>query len=356
MEKNYKQYQKIADRLTAYLRVRESEHKRGEDEVWRRIEIELGGRKKLSFKRQVYIWSASAAALLFLFLSIEYYQSANSDSLDKFVAKLEEPVLDSSQIQVYLSHQDKVTVEENSASVIYSSKGNVSINEEVQDSDSLKKVEQEYNQIVVPKGKYTHLTLSDGSTVHINSGTRVVYPRVFSTDCREIYVEGEVCLDVRKNEKVPFVVKTASFNVEVLGTVFNVSAYKNDSQNEVVLVRGAVRLSDHQKNKIELKPDQLAAIQNGKIGSVKVVEASDYIAWTDGLLIVQLEPLADVFRKLERFYGVSIHVSPKASRLKMKGKIDLKQSLDDLIALIASTAPICWTKTEEGYNIQEKER
>lgn len=77
------------------------------------------------------------------------------------------------------------------------------------------KVEQEYNQIVVPKGKYTHLTLSDGSTVHINSGTRVVYPRAFSGNHREIYVEGEVCLNVTKNEKLPFVVKTTSFDVGI---------------------------------------------------------------------------------------------------------------------------------------------
>ena len=357
MEENYKQFQRVTDRLITYLRFRDNERKQGEDEVWEKIEKGLVSKKVFSLKRRIYMGiTAVAAVVKFLFFFIEYKQLGNSDSLDKYVALLEEPVLDSSQIQVYLSSQDKITVEEKTASVTYSSKGSVLINEEKQETDSLEKVEQEYNQIVVPKGKYTHLTLSDGSTVHINSGTRVVYPRVFSGNHREIYVEGEVCLNVTKNEKLPFVVKTTSFDVEVLGTTFNVSAYKNDRNNEVVLVNGSVRLSDRNKNKIELKPDQLAAINNGKIGAVKKVEAVDYIAWTDGLLILQSEPLSNVFKKLERFYGVTIDVSPEASQLKMRGKVDLKQSLDDLIILISSTAPIVWTKTDTGYFIHKKER
>jgi len=357
MEKKYKQIQEVEKQLITFLRSRENEQRRGEDEVWEKIEKGLASKKRLSLKQRIYIWSTAAAAVfIFLFFFIEYKLSDDLNSLDEYVALLEEPVLESSQIQVYLSSQDKITVEENTASVTYSSKGNVLINEEKQETDSLGKVEQEYNQIVVPKGKYTHLTLSDGSTVHINSGTRVVYPRVFSGNHREIYVEGEVCLHVTKNEKFPFVVKTALFAVEVLGTTFNVSAYKNDQNNEVVLVNGSVRLSDRNKNKIELKPDQLAAINNGKIDAVKKVEALDYIAWTDGLLILQFEPLSNVFKKLERFYGVTINVSPEASLLKMRGKIDLKQSLDDLIVLISSTAPIVWAKTDEGYSIYKKER
>lgn len=356
MEKDYKQYQKITDRLLAYLRSRENEQRRGEDEVWKRIELEIDGKKKFSFRHRLYFVSTAAAVLLLLLFSVEYLWLREADPLATYVALLDETIPESSQIQVYLSSEDKVSVEENSASVTYSSKGGVSINEEVHPETSSDSKELEYNQIVVPKGKYTHLTLSDGSTVHINSGTRVVYPRVFSSDRREIFVEGEVCLNVTKNEKVPFVVKTTSFDVEVLSTVFNVSAYKNDQKNEVVLVKGAVRLSDQHKNKIELKPDQLAAVSKGEIGNVKTVNALDYIAWTEGLLILHLEPLSNVFKKLERFYGVSIQVSPEAGSLKMRGKIDLKQSLDDLIVLISSTAPIGWSKTDEGYYIHEKER
>lgn len=354
MEKSYKQFQKVTDRLVAYLRARDSEQKRGEDEVWKRIEENIERRKTFSLRRRLYVVSTAAAVLLLFFLSVEYLWFRESNTLNTYVALLDEPVFESSQIQVYLSPEEKVTLEENSVSVTYTPKGYVSINKEKKDTVPRKKVEQEYNQIIVPKGKYTYLTLSDGSTVHINSGTRVVYPRVFSSGRREIYVEGEACLHVTKNEHAPFIVKTSSFDVEVLGTTFNVNAYKNDPNGEVVLVNGSVRLSDQTKKQIELKPDQMAVINRGKVGAVKKVNALDYTAWTDGLLVLHSEPLESLFKKLERFYGVSLRVSPEAGVLNMKGKVDLKQSLDDLLALIASTAPIHYEKREGVYYINIK--
>lgn len=356
MEQNYKQFKRVTDRLITYLRLRDNAGRPGEDEVWEKIEKDLVLKKRFPLRRLVYICSAaSVAVFVFFFLYSEFNQSDYSDSLDKYVAILENPVMDDPQIQVYLSAQDKITVEDSKASVAYSSQGKVLINEKIQESDSLKAVEQEYNQIIVPKGKYTHLTLSDGSTVHINSGTRVVYPRVFSGNCREIYVEGEVCLDVVKNEKTPFVVKTSQFNVEVLGTVFNVNAYKEDVKGEVVLVNGSVCLSDKHRQKIELKPNQLVAVEDGHIGKIKSVDASDYIAWTRGTLILNLTPLSEVFKKLERFYGQNILVAEEAGTLRMKGKVDLQQSLDDLIVLISATAPITYEKREGTYYINKRE-
>lgn len=356
MEQNYKQFKRVTDRLITYLRLRDNAGRPGEDEVWEKIEKDLVLKKRFPLRRLVYICSAaSVAVFVFFFLYSELNQSDYSDSLDKYVAILEKPVMDDPQIQVYLSAQDKITVEDTKASVAYSSQGKVLINEKIQESDSLKAVEQEYNQIIVPKGKYTHLTLSDGSTVHINSGTRVVYPRVFSGNCREIYVEGEVCLDVVKNEKTPFVVKTSQFNVEVLGTVFNVNAYEEDVKGEVVLVNGSVCLSDKHRQKIELKPNQLVAVEDGHIGKIKSVDASDYIAWTKGTLILNLTPLSEVFKKLERFYGQNIIVAEEAGTLRMKGKVDLQQSLDDLIVLISATAPITYEKREGTYYINKRE-
>ena len=113
--------------------------------------------QRKSFFETAYLYgdnSCSCCGYIFYFLFfIEYKQPGNSDSLDKYVALLEEPVLDSSQIQVYLSSQDKITVEEKTASVTYSSKGSVLINEEKQETDSLEKVEQEYKPDCGTEGK-----------------------------------------------------------------------------------------------------------------------------------------------------------------------------------------------------------
>lgn len=358
MEKDKKQYQEIMKQLTAYLQVRENEPIRGKDELWRKIKKEISGNENYSLKRRFYFISTVAAAILFLFiLSVNHFLLKDSESLDNFVKLLDEPAWDSSHIQVYLSPQMKMNVEENKATVTYSTKGKVSINEKIPDQPIAEEnTDQEYNQIIVPRGKYTRLTLSDGSSVHINSGTRVVYPRIFSSDHREIYVEGEVCLHVTKNEKAPFVVKTSSFEVEVLGTTFNVSAYKDEPNGTVVLVEGSVRLSDYNKNNIEMMPDQLASVKKGKVDSIITVNASDYITWTDGLMTLSLESLADTFRKLERFYGVTVCISPDVAQLKMRGKVDLNQSFDDVMTLITKTAPVVSHKNEDGvYYVCKKE-
>ena len=81
------------------------------------------------------------------------------------------------------------------AIVAYNTNGVVSINEQQVDNGQVNKDKSDgYNRLIVPKGKYTRLVLSDGTQMYVNAGTKVVYPRVFSKKSREIYVEGEVFL------------------------------------------------------------------------------------------------------------------------------------------------------------------
>lgn len=199
------------------------------------------------------------------------------------------------------------------------------------------------------------MVLSDGSTIDINSGSRVVYPRVFAPDQREIYVEGEVCLHVAKNEKAPFIVKTESFDVKVLGTTFNVNAYKDAPRSEVVLVEGSVCLSDRQNHSVVMEPDRLVAVEDGEMQKPQMVNVNKYIAWTDGLMILSEESLEMVLKRLARFYGVRVNISPEVVHLEMRGKIDLTLSFDELMELIKSTAPVTCVKNKDGsYSISCK--
>ena len=87
------------------------------------------------------------------------------------------------------------------------------------------------------------LTFSDGTKIWVNSGSKVIYPVSFEKKKREIYVEGEVYLDVTHDTSWPFVVRTQQVDVKVLGTSFNVSAYKDDSNMQVTLVEGKVEVN-----------------------------------------------------------------------------------------------------------------
>ena len=92
------------------------------------------------------------------------------------------------------------------ARISYSQEGEASVNEQQVESKPQK---TEYNQLIVPKGKTSRLVLADGTSLYVNAGTKVVYPSVFEGKSREIYVDGEIFIDVKKDTEKPFIVKTS---------------------------------------------------------------------------------------------------------------------------------------------------
>ena len=97
------------------------------------------------------------------------------------------------------------------------------------------------------------------------------YPAVFKKDKREILVEGEVFLEVEKDPSRPFIVKTNRFEVKVLGTQFNVCAYKEDAFTSVVLVNGSVEVNSGKNNRSVLSPNQMIKV-NDKGTDIKEVD------------------------------------------------------------------------------------
>src|SRR5690606_21517010 len=100
--------------------------------------------------------------------------------------------------------------------------------------------DEEFNRLTVPYGKRFRIYLSDGTRVHVNSGTTIRYPGAFGKEGnRRIFLEeGEAYFDVVRDENRPFVVNTDRVNVRVLGTEFNVSSYDEDEAVRAVLVTG----------------------------------------------------------------------------------------------------------------------
>lgn len=108
----------------------------------------------------------------------------------------------------------------------------------------------EWNDLTIPHGVQQTLALSDGTVLHLNAGTRVIYPTEFVGDKREIFINGEVYADVAKNAEMPFIISAGDIHVEVLGTQFNFRAYNNLETVEVALVEGAV-LFGTKDNRVE---------------------------------------------------------------------------------------------------------
>ena len=234
--------------------------------------------------------------------------------------------------QVILITDNQAMNLKNDASLKYDTLGSSNIqqyalNTKISQASSVK---NEMHQIMVPNGKRADITFSDGTRIYINSGSKVIYPDIFEERKREILVEGEVYLDVAKRKDCPFVVKTREFDIRVLGTSFNVCAYREDEAASVVLVRGSVEVTTENKSKVRLAPNQLVDIKGNKT-QVRKVDVSEYISWKDNLLLLHQRPVGDVLKKLERYYGCKIRYDAEITTLSLSGKLDLQTDITNVM-------------------------
>lgn len=175
-------------------------------------------------------------------------------------------------------------------------------------------------EVIAPIGSRTVVQLSDGSEVHLNYGSKIKYPQLFSGNTREIRLSGEGFFKIAHNPDKPFVVKTEKLDVKALGTTFNVLAYPGDNVIETTLVEGKVVLdrSAHNTNKTSIgamKPGQHVKF-NAQTGAAVYYEGAidKYIAWKDGKLKFEDTPLVKVAQKLSLKYNVEIQVSEEVKQ------------------------------------------
>ncbi|WP_346883505.1 FecR family protein [uncultured Algibacter sp.] len=167
-----------------------------------------------------------------------------------------------------------------------------------------------YNTLVVPYGKTFHITLSDGTEVDLNAGTTFKYPVNFiANEPREVFLTGEAYFDVTHNENDRFIVNANNVNIEVLGTEFNVSSYKDGLTTEAVLIEGSVRFYDklNEDNQVLLKPNDYASWdKNLNTISKTTVNTIHHTSWRNSELIFRSTSFNNIAKKLERHFNVSI--------------------------------------------------
>ena len=167
--------------------------------------------------------------------------------------------------------------------------------------------------VEAPLGSRTKLYLPDGTLVWLNAGSRMTYSQGFGVDNRMIELEGEGYFEVRRNEKLPFFVKTKDLQLQVLGTKFNVEGYSDKDDFEVTLMEGSVRVASRigLGDTLMLKPDSKACLQ--KDGRLKVIPVDDYnpYRWKEGLICFRNESFLSIMNDLEKYFGVSIVVENK---------------------------------------------
>jgi len=200
-----------------------------------------------------------------------------------------------------------------------------------------------YAEIQCPFGVRTKFELPDGSTGFLNSGSTLRFPTSFAGQ-RNVTVSGEAYFNVVHDEKHPFVVQTPNLQVKVLGTEFNVIAYKGDSNEEVILNNGKVDvLSAEGVLYCSLLPNQAVSynIANGSVRRSKV-EAQQYIGWTEGKLIFRHENMKQVAERLGRWYNAEVLIEDPEILDYVFRATFIDEPLDEVLKLLTLTAPITY--------------
>jgi len=167
----------------------------------------------------------------------------------------------------------------------------------------------EYLEIFTVNKQKTEYVFSDGSQIHLNSGSSIRFLSPFSDTSREVYLSGEAFFEVIP-EKRPFVVITDHARTTVLGTQFNV--WTRGDQTRVIVKSGKVRFSplSNQNESVELAKDQMSWMENGSFPNPPAAINSNYmLGWLDGRLIFEKTPLGEIVNELERTYDISIEIN-----------------------------------------------
>jgi hypothetical protein len=324
--------------------------------IWEKIEQNIGRSKvKKRFFSRRWVQAVSVAAIVLLLAGGYFYVSTNKTEAEVDYASMldDNQTAQSGDISLILSNNKVVNIHKDSSQVVYDNKGRINVDSEVIEGAGEGK--PSLNQLIVPYGKTTFLTLCDGTKIWVNSGTKLIYPTVFDGNKREIYLVGEVYLDVTKDESRPFVIKTNHMDVNVLGTKLNVSAYNDANAQSVVLVSGAVNIKSKElEGSYKIYPSQMFSydIASGK-ADIQKVDVDNYVSWIYGYLMLESESLDLLLQKLERYFNVSFIYDAKSfNNIRVSGKLDLKGTPESALRYIGITAPISCKINGEKIKIE----
>ena len=198
-----------------------------------------------------------------------------------------------------------------------------------------------YNTLSTPRGRKISVVLADGTKVWLNAASSIKFPTVFSGSRRLVEIRGEAYFEVAANVKQPFIVKKmgSDYEVQVLGTQFNINAYDDEDGIKTTLLTGAVRVKD----KI-LKPGQqaVAGKDQNDITVVANVNTSEVMSWKNGVFNFDRADIYTVMRQIARWYDVDVEYKGKITR-HFGGTISQDVNVSQVFKMLELTGAVKFT-------------
>lgn len=305
-------------------------------------------------KKQPIYKYAAAAVVVGIMVSTYFFKNSFFNTPVESIPKIV-------NTNVILPGTDKATLTLGDGSVVALEKGNTyqtqnanSNGEEIiYETGSRKTNEIVYNYLTIPRGGEFHMVMADGTEVWLNSESQLKYPVSFIEGVtREVeLVYGEAYFDVSpsiKHKGAKFKVLNRSQEIEVLGTEFNIKAYKDETNIYTTLVEGKVVVSNG-ASKQNLVPNQQSNLdlKNNSI-SIYKIDVNSETSWRKGIFSFKGKPLKDIMKVISRWYDVDIIFENKdLESIKFKGSLDKNQSIEEILTIMKSN-------TINNYEIIDK--
>lgn len=209
--------------------------------------------------------------------------------------------------------------------------------------------------LVTKKDKEFWMVLDDGTYVHLNYNTKLVYPNHFVGSERKVKLTGEAYFVVAPDaKKRPFIVETANGDVHDYGTEFNVNTMKEKGVTSVVLVKGKVGVSSKHGKEYLLKPGDMATLQAGRTPGIQQVDVNLYTSWNTGNFLFDGCTLQDLMEVISHWYNMKVEFSSEdIKELQFTGSIDKYEPMGQTLNAIEHITGLKITAKEGIINIRE---
>jgi len=222
-----------------------------------------------------------------------------------------------------------------------------------EDNITTSSLDVDYNTLTIPRGAQFYLQLPDSTKIWLNSDSQLRYPTTFrAAETRSIeLVYGEIYLEVAESDKnngTPFKVRSRDQEIEVLGTEFNIKAYKEEQQTYTTLVNGSVAIRVDE-NVQQLRPNEQAVVSLNQSIKISPIEVYDEISWKDGIFSFKGKTLEKIMTVLSRWYDIDFNFeNTSLKRMKFVGVLGKEQEITEILETLKNIGTIT------NYQINDK--
>lgn len=321
------------------------------------------GEKKQSKRKILRGWWYAAAAVVVMAIGLSFYLMNDNLSVENNKVIIE-PGTQQAQLifpdgSIIDVHEEEVNVIVDGVKVKYE-KGILSYEPTVatqQEEESAVEQPVQSNELVIPRGGENTVVLADGTTVHLNAGSKLTYPVRFAGKRRTVVLQGEAYFEVTKDENRPFVVQTHLGEVTVLGTEFNINAYADANVCYTTLVRGKVSFSASDSGEsVTLLPGEQAVATAVSVEK-RAVDLDEYVGWVDGIYTFNNRTLGEIMQTFERWYDIQVYYeTPDLRNMTYSGNLKRYGTINSFLDALELTGDLDYKITGRDILIYDKQK